>query len=97
MELPDDVDRVVAEGTVDRAVAFLVAGEKIGPTMVDDLPKRRGAGTARAVDGGHDTVLANKYHALRSNESLKFQPTPIPNPFRERGFPEKGCPWERTA
>jgi len=56
MELADDVDGVETEKTVDGAVALLEAGDKIGPTMVDDLPKQRGAGTARAVDGGHDNL-----------------------------------------
>jgi hypothetical protein len=54
MELANGVDGVGAEGAVNGAVAVFVAGEKIGPTMVDDLPKRRGAGAARSVDGGHD-------------------------------------------
>ena len=61
MELADDVDGVVAEGAVNGAVALFVAGDKIGPAAVDDLPKRRGAGTARAVDGRHKTVLLNRF------------------------------------
>jgi hypothetical protein len=29
--------------------------------VMDDLPKGRGSGTARAIDGGHITVLENSY------------------------------------
>jgi hypothetical protein len=54
MELPDDVDGVVAEGTVNGAVAVFIACLEVGPGMMDDLPEGRGSGTARAVDGGHD-------------------------------------------
>jgi hypothetical protein len=57
MELADDVDGVMAEGAVNGAVAVFVAGDKIGPAMVDNLPERRGAGAARAVDGGHGNCL----------------------------------------
>jgi hypothetical protein len=55
----DDVDGVLAEGTVDRAVALFVAGDEIGPGMMDDLPEGRGSGAAWAVDGGHENVLRN--------------------------------------
>jgi len=39
MELPDDIDGVVAEGAVDGAVALFVAGFEVGPAVVDDLPE----------------------------------------------------------
>jgi hypothetical protein len=39
MELADDLDGIVAERAVDRAVALFVAGDKIGPAVVDDLPQ----------------------------------------------------------
>jgi len=42
---------------MDGAVAGFVACLEVGPTVMDELPKRRGAGTARAVDGGHERVL----------------------------------------
>jgi hypothetical protein len=45
---------VVAQRAVDGAVAFFVACDEIGPAVMDDLPQGRGAGTARAIDGGHD-------------------------------------------
>jgi hypothetical protein len=35
------------------AVVFFVTGEEIVPTMVNDLPKGRGAGAAGLVDGRH--------------------------------------------
>jgi hypothetical protein len=54
MELADDLDGVLAQWAVNGAVALLVAGNKFGPGMMDDLPEGRGSGTARAVDGGHD-------------------------------------------
>ena len=53
VELLDDGDGVGAEGAVDRAVDGLVAGEEGLPGGLHDLPERGGAGTARAVDGGH--------------------------------------------
>ena len=53
VKLANDVDGVVAKRTVNGAVAFLVAGFEVGPAVVDDVPERRGAGTARAIDGGH--------------------------------------------
>jgi hypothetical protein len=39
MELADDLDGIVAERAVDRAVALFVACDKIGPAVVDDLPQ----------------------------------------------------------
>lgn len=57
VELADDVNGVASQGAVNGAVAMFVSGDKIGPAMVDDLPEGRGARTARAVDGGHLTVL----------------------------------------
>ena len=33
------------------AVVFFVASEEVVPTMVNDLPKGRGSGTAGLVDG----------------------------------------------
>ena len=35
------------------AVVFFVTSEEVVPTMVNDLPKGRGAGTAGLVDGRH--------------------------------------------
>jgi hypothetical protein len=44
-------------GGVERAegfaVSFFVTNEEVVPTMVDDLPEGRGAGTPRAIDGRH--------------------------------------------
>jgi len=40
MELSDDGYGVVAERTVDGAVALLVAGFEVGPAVMDDLPQR---------------------------------------------------------
>ena len=59
VELADDGDGIGAERAVDGAMALFVAGDEIGPAMMDDLPKGRGAGTARAVDRGHITALKN--------------------------------------
>jgi len=53
MELADDIDGLVAERAVDRAVAVFVARLEVGPEMMDELPEGRGSGTARAIDGGH--------------------------------------------
>ena len=53
VELADDGDGVVAEGTVDRAVAGLVACLEVGPGMMDELTQGGSSGAARAVDGGH--------------------------------------------
>jgi hypothetical protein len=39
MEQADDLDGIVAERAVDRAVVLFVAGDKIGPAVVDDLPQ----------------------------------------------------------
>jgi hypothetical protein len=39
----------MAERTVDGAVSFLVAGFEIGAAVIDELPQRRGTGTARAI------------------------------------------------
>jgi hypothetical protein len=35
------------------AVVFFVVGKEVVPTVVNDLPKGRGAGASRLVDGWH--------------------------------------------
>jgi hypothetical protein len=57
VELANDVNGVASQRAVNGAVAFLVTGFEVGPAVMDDLPKGRGSGTARAIDGGHITVL----------------------------------------
>ena len=54
VELLDNGDRVATKRAVDGTVGRFVSCLKIGPGMVDNVPERRGAGTARAIDGGHD-------------------------------------------
>lgn len=44
VELADDFDSVWPQGTVDGAVASLVAGLELGPGVVDDVPERRTRG-----------------------------------------------------
>ncbi len=54
VELLDNGDRVATKRAVDGTVGRFVSCLKIGTGMVDNVPERRGAGTARAIDGGHD-------------------------------------------
>jgi hypothetical protein len=64
VELTHDVNRVVTERTVNGAVALLVAGFEVGPAVVDELPERRGTGTARTVDGGHENCSLEQFSCL---------------------------------
>ena len=41
------------QGAEGFTVVFLVVGEEVGPTVLDELPEGRGAGVAWLVDGGH--------------------------------------------
>ena len=54
VKLLDNGDRVATKRAVDGTVGRFVSCLKIGTGMVDNVPERRGAGTARAIDGGHD-------------------------------------------
>jgi hypothetical protein len=87
VELADDVDGVVAEGAVNGAVALLVSADKIGPAMVDDLPKRRGAGAARAVDGWHRYVFGRTF-IMQINFVSIIKPG-VP-PSRDKRHPPRG-------
>jgi hypothetical protein len=49
----DGGDGIGREFTEGFAVVFFVTNEEVVPTMVNDLPKGRGAGTAGLVDGRH--------------------------------------------
>lgn len=49
----DGGDGVGAEWAEGFSVVFFVTSEEVVPTMVNDLPKGRGAGTAGLVDGRH--------------------------------------------
>jgi len=53
VELIDDGNGIFTERAVGLAVGGFVFGLKVFPTVVDDLPERRGARAARAVDGRH--------------------------------------------
>src|SRR5690606_19465723 len=66
----DDGDGVLAEGTVDGAVALLVARDEIGPAAMHNLPERRGAGTAGAVDGGYENCLYEQFSCLTTRKFL---------------------------
>jgi len=70
VELADDGDGVLAEGTMDGAVAGFVACLEVGPTTMDELPKRRSAGTARALDGGHKNCLLEQFYISESTEMV---------------------------
>ena len=45
---------VSPQGAVGLAVAGVVLREKLVPSVMDDLPERRGARTAGAIDGRHE-------------------------------------------
>jgi hypothetical protein len=64
VELAYDIHRVLAKRTVDGAVAFFVPGHEVRPAVMDDLPKRRGAGTSRAVDRWHDNCVKEQLSFL---------------------------------
>jgi hypothetical protein len=49
----DGGDGCLVEWAEGFAVVFFVTSEEVVPTMVNDLPKGRGAGTAGLVDGWH--------------------------------------------
>lgn len=72
MELAHDIDRVVAQWAVNGAVALFVAGDKIGPTVVDDLPEGRSAGATRSVDGGHDNCSGEQLSCKMISGLQKF-------------------------
>ena len=54
VELLDHGNRLGAEGPVDFAIDFFVGGLKYIPRLVDNLPERRGARTARSINGRHN-------------------------------------------
>ena len=54
VELLNNGDRVATKRAVDGTVGRFVSCLKIGPGMVDNVPERRGAGAARAIDGRHE-------------------------------------------
>ncbi len=53
VEFLDDVNGVGAKRPTGLAMGGSVVSEKLAPAVVDDLPEWRGAGAARAIDGGH--------------------------------------------
>ena len=53
VELLNNGDRVATKRAVDGTVGRFISCLKIGPGMVDNVPERRGSGTARAIDGWH--------------------------------------------
>ena len=61
VELVHDVNGVASQRAVNGAVAFLITGFEVGPAVVDELPKGRGSGTARAIDGGHENCSSEHY------------------------------------
>jgi hypothetical protein len=61
VELLDNGDRVGTKRAVDGTVGRFVSCLKIGPGMVDNEPERRGAGTARAIDGGYEYCSMEHY------------------------------------
>ena len=64
VELAHDLHGIGPQGTVDGAMAALVAGLELGPGVVNDVPEWRGARTAGSVDGGHKCFLEHLFLRL---------------------------------
>ena len=57
LELIDDGHRVVAQRPVGLAVGGLVFGAEVAPSVVDDLPQWRSAGSPGLIDGWHKLFI----------------------------------------
>ena len=50
IEFFDHFNGILSQWSVSFAISIFIMGAKFVPSVVDDLPERRGARTARAID-----------------------------------------------
>lgn len=70
VELADGLDGVGLQGAVYGALAALLAGLELGPSMVDNLPEGRGAGTSRTVEKWQIKTVF--YYSFRSEGKINI-------------------------